>query len=311
MTKNQIVNYGHSVYTKLLALAKSKNEDFTFLLFRYGMERMLYRISISKYSKKFILKGASLFLVWKGQNYRVTKDADFLGLGIYEESKLVELFKEICILDGCQEDGMFFLTDTVKASQIREDQTYGGIRVTLLGTLHNARIPIQIDIGYGDAVSPSPEDIVFPTLLGAKEPKLRAYTRYTVVAEKFNAMVELGPINSRLKDFYDIWLLCRLFEFDGNTLRQSICDTFHKRKTEIPQSAPFAFTAEFYSDHQRQVQWKAFIRKSRAFHVQDDFSILVKVLIEFLSPVFDAVRTDARFDLFWLQSGPWSKSQSG
>jgi hypothetical protein len=306
MTKSQTVNYGHSMYAKLLAHAKNSNEDFTYLLFRYAMERMLYRISRSAYVKNFILKGASLFLVWKGQNYRVTKDADFLGLGIYKETKLVEVFKEICILDGCQEDGMLFLPDTVKACRIRENQIYGGIRVTLLGTLHDARIPLQIDIGYGDAVSPSPEDIVFPTILGSETPKLRAYTRYTVVAEKFNAMVELGPINSRLKDFYDIWLISRLFEFDGNILKRSIEDTFVKRKTDLPHIIPFAFTEEFYCDKQRQVQWKAFIRKARALYMQEDFSSTVKVLIEFFSPVLKALRSNENCNFFWSKGGPWS-----
>jgi hypothetical protein len=215
------------------------------------MERMLYRISRSAYADKFILKGASLFLVWKGLNYRATKDADFLGLEIYKEDKLVELFREICMLNVCPEDGMLFRPYTVMACQIREDQTYGGIRVTLLGTLYSARIPLQIDIGYGDVVFPSPENVVFPTILGSAAPKLRAYTRYTVVAEKFNAMVELGPINSRLKDFYDIWLMCKVFEFDGSVLIQAIQNTFRKRKTDVPKSAPFAFTAEFYTDHQK------------------------------------------------------------
>jgi len=218
MSPVKIRNVGHSVFQRLLNQARTHGEDFNLLLFRYGVERLLYRLSISPYTDRFILKGASLFLVWKGQNYRVTKDADLLGLGPADAEHLTDIFKEICQAASDDVDGIEFMPDTVRAAPIREEQAYDGIRVTLVGLLHQARIPLQVDIGFGDDVTPGPERIEFPTLLDAPGPKLLAYPRYTMVAEKLEAMVRLGVANSRMKDFYDVWLLSRLFEFDGRTL---------------------------------------------------------------------------------------------
>jgi predicted nucleotidyltransferase component of viral defense system len=197
-------NTGHSVFQRLLNHARAQGEDFNLLLFRYGVERLLYRLSISPYAEKFILKGASLFLVWKGQNYRVTKDADLLGLGPADADHLIGVFRELCRTASVDVDGIEFVPDTVRAIPIREEQHYDGIRVTLEGLLHQARIPLQIDIGFGDAITPAPEKVTFPTLLNAPAPKLLAYPRYTMVAEKLEAMVRLGIANSRMKDFYDV-----------------------------------------------------------------------------------------------------------
>jgi predicted nucleotidyltransferase component of viral defense system len=186
------------VFQRLLNQAKSRGEDFNFVLLRYGTERLLYRLSVSPYAGEFILKGASLFLVWKGQTYRVTKDTDLLGFGSADPDRISAVFKNICRIP-CEEDGMMFMPDTVGAIPIREEQEYDGIRVTLTGMLHRARISLQVDIGFGDVVTPAPERIEFPTLLDAPAPRLRAYSRYTMVAEKLEAMVRLGMANSRMK----------------------------------------------------------------------------------------------------------------
>lgn len=301
-------NFGHSVYQRLLDYAKERKEIFTFVLLRYGMERLLYRLSISPYSQRFILKGASMFLVWQGQNYRVTKDADLLGSGQHTEKSLEKVFKEICqILEG-DTDGMIFHSDTVKAELIREDQQYGGIRITLVAQLHNARIPLQVDVGFGDSVTPSPEEVTYPAILSHPAPHLRAYTAYTVVAEKFNAMVELGMANSRMKDFFDIWLMTDLFEFEGRILQKAIHDTFIRRKTAIPDQLPVAFADEFAKDQIKRTQWAAFLKKSKPQRAEHDLVIVVNRISAFLMPVVDALQQKSDPPLRWPKSGPWVKS---
>ena len=238
-------NIAHSIFQRLLNRAKANKEDFNLLLSRYGMERFLYRLSISACCDRFILKGASLFLVWNGQNYRVTRDADFLGFGNPDMVQLAVLFRDICRVEF-QDDGMIYLPDTLKISEIREDQEYDGVRITLSGLLNQARIPIQIDIGFGDAITPAPENIEYPVLFDGPPPLLKAYPRYTLVSEKLEAIVKLGLANSRMKDFYDIWLISRLFSFEGNVLRNALENTFERRQTAFPTSTPFAFTPVFY-----------------------------------------------------------------
>lgn len=298
-------NFGHSAYTRLLAFAKRHSLDFTFALQRYTIERLLYRMSISSYADNFILKGASLFLVWKGHNYRVTKDADLLAFGFINQERLAEIFREVCSISGCRKDGLVFAADSVKAQPIREEQEYGGIRVTLSAKLHNARIPLQIDVGFGDAVTPSPECVTFPSILDHPAAILRAYTRYSVVAEKFEAMVQLGIANSRMKDFYDIWLMSELFEFEFTTLCQAIKDTFVRRKTSIPIAPPIALTEEFWTDAQKQAQWSAFIRKSKPENVERDFGKQVKAISDFLTPVLESLKSGKMWNLHWQPGGLW------
>ncbi|WP_179953059.1 nucleotidyl transferase AbiEii/AbiGii toxin family protein [Desulfobotulus mexicanus] len=178
------------------------------------MERFLYRLSVSPHSDRFVLKGASLFLVWKGQNYRVTRDVDFLGFGSSNIRQLADEFSEICRIEF-QDDGMIYLPESLNAEGIRDNQEYDGVRISLVGLLNQARIPLQIDIGFGDAVTPAPEKIEYPTIFDSPPPVLKAYPRYTLVAEKVEAMVRLGMANSRMKDFYDIWLVSKLFFLMG------------------------------------------------------------------------------------------------
>ncbi len=247
-------NVGHSVFQRLLKYAKTNGEDFNLVLLRYGIERLLYRLGVSSYADAFILKGASLFLVWKGQNYRVTKDADLLGLGPADVDHLIAVFRGVCQITTEYDDGIIFMRDSVRATPIREGQVYDGIRITLLGRLHQARVPLQIDIGFGDAITPNPAPVRFPTLLDAPAPRIFAYTKYTMIAEKFHAMVTLGLANSRMKDFFDVWLLSRLFEFEGVLLSEAIHNTFTRRSTPLPEGRPFAFTNDFRKDARKQIR---------------------------------------------------------
>jgi hypothetical protein len=307
MSKPVERNYGHSAYTRLLAFAKQNTLDFTFALQRYAMERLLYRMSKSAHADKFILKGASLFLVWKGHSYRVTKDVDLLAFGFLNEDGLAAVFREIVSVPGCEADGLDLDHGSVRALPIREEQEYGGIRVTLTARLHSARIPLQIDVGFGDAVTPAPESVTYPSALGYPPAQLRAYTRYSVVAEKLEAMVQLGIADSRMKDFYDIWLMSRLFEFHLGTLCKAIRDTFGRRKTGIPGGAPLALTEEFWGDSQKRTQWNAFLRKARPEDAEQDFEKLVKAVADFLLPTFQAIQTGEMHGLLWKVGGPWIK----
>ncbi|MDP8215314.1 MAG: nucleotidyl transferase AbiEii/AbiGii toxin family protein [Candidatus Euphemobacter frigidus] len=304
MSSTKRKNIGHSVYQRLLNHAKTHGDDFNLLLFRYGVERLLYRLSISPFADIFILKGASLFLVWKGQNYRVTRDADLLGLGPVDAENIADIFKEICQAVSDDVDGIQFMPDTIRVAPIREEHEYGGIRVTLVGMLHHARIPLQIDIGWGDAVTPAPEKIDFPTILDAPKPHLLAYPRYTMVAEKLETMVRLGIANSRMKDFFDVWLLSRLFEFDGRTLCEAVRNTFQQRSTLLAAGLPMAFTEEFRKDTQKQTQWRAFIRKSKPKTEPGDLDTVISEISEFLLPAIKSLQRDEMLESAWAKGGP-------
>jgi hypothetical protein len=217
MSASEKRNLAASVRQRLLVLGQKRGEPFDLILTRYGIERLLYRLSRSAYADRFLLKGAMLFRVWNDSSHRPTRDVDFLGYGLAETKDLEGIFRELCSLP-VDTDGLIFLPLTVNAQPIREEAVYGGIRVTLEARLENAKIPIQCDIGFGDAVTPEPEQVEFPALLDFPAPQLRSYPTYTVVAEKLEAMVLLGEANSRMKDFYDLWFLSQHFEFDGNTL---------------------------------------------------------------------------------------------
>ncbi len=298
-------NVAHSIFQRLLNRAKTNKEDFNLLLSRYGMERFLYRLSVSPHKDRFILKGASLFLVWKGQNYRVTRDADFLGFGNADTEQLADVFRVISRVEF-QGDGMIYLPESLSAEEIREDQEYDGVRITLVGMLNQARIPLQVDIGFGDAITPAPEQIEYPTLFDAPPALLKAYPRYTLVAEKAEAMVKLGLANSRMKDFYDLWLVSRLFSFEGNLLRKALKNTFNRRRTRFPESAPFAFTPSFYADPQKSVQWTAFVKKSKPDIPVGDLPAVIADIAVFLMPAIESLQSKASFDNEWIPDQGWS-----
>lgn len=302
-------NQGHSIFQRLLNHARRTGEDFNLLLARYAVERFLYRLSISEHAGKFILKGASLFLIWMGKSYRATRDVDLLGSGSADPHQIVGMFRNIIGLESPGNDGLTFDYNSINAFPIREDQLYDGIRVTFIGLLQTARIPVQIDIGFGDAVIPAPEYIEYPSLLGHPAARLRAYSRYTAAAEKIDAMINLGMINSRMKDFYDVWLMSKTFEFDGMLLQGSINNTFIRRETRLPEGLPLVFSEEFSTDHQKTLQWKAFIRKSCPENAPENFREVMGVVSQFVLPVYQAIREDTRFRKKWNKGGPWLQKE--
>jgi len=300
MTKR---NTAASVRARLLNRARETQQDFNLILTRYALERLLYRLSVSPYAEQFLLKGALLFDLWFDIPHRPTRDADFLGFGSAELPHLESLFKAVSAINT--DDGVIFQPDTVQAAEIRKDANYAGVRVTLIGLIDGARCPIQIDIGFGDAVTPEPEAVQYPVMLPEFEaPKLRVYPRYTVVAEKLEALASLGIANSRMKDYFDLWVMSRYSNFDGDTLRRAIRATFDRRNTTLPPEAPFGLSDDFARDVQKQVQWQAFLGKNKlqALSLED----VVAMLRDFLLPVISAAKSGNDYPKYWSAGGPWS-----
>jgi len=297
-------NIAASARARLLNLAKARGEDFNLVLTRYGLERLLYRLSKSSYQDRFILKGAMLFAVWTDDPHRATRDVDFLGFGDSAVNQIAQIFKELCAVQ-VEEDGVIFLPETVTAEPIRDHMEYGGVRVVMRGELAGARIPIQADIGFGDAITPEASEISYPVLLADPAPILLSYPRETVVAEKYQALVSLGVANTRMKDFYDLWVLAREYEFEGAILLQAIKATFSRRQTAVPEQTPLALTADFFEDPQKNTQWDAFLNKG----VNYDTTGLADVcglLESFLLPPTQAIGRNEEFTAHWPTGGPWT-----
>jgi predicted nucleotidyltransferase component of viral defense system len=249
---------GTSVRARLLTLARQKGQAFDLLLTRYANERLLHRLSLSPHRSRFVLKGAMLMTTWFDDPHRPTRDVDFLGYGDSAPDAMLVTFREICAIEV--NDGMVFDIDALRVELIREEIEYGGLRLRTTGALAGARITVTIDIGFGDAIEPGLDEVNLPVLLDLPQPRLRVYARETVIAEKFQAMVMLGLANSRMKDFYDVWILSRSYEFDDDRLPRAIAATFERRGTAIPLEAPVALTQAFAFDSSKQRQWAAFVR---------------------------------------------------
>jgi len=297
-----IRNIGASVRDRLLNKARAEKLDYNLLLTRYALERMLYRLSISDQRNQFLLKGALLFDLWFDVPHRPTHDADFLGFGSADIPHVEEIFRSISRIDV--EDGIVFQPDSVKAAEIRKEANYAGVRVTLMGLLDSARCPVQIDVGFGDAVVPGPEDVSYPIILpGMPEPQIRAYPRYTVVAEKLEALTSLGMLNSRMKDFFDLWVLAKHSDFDGTVLTRAVAATFERRQTAIPQGLPIGLSDEFINDAQKEKQWQAFLRKNALDPMP--LAVVIADLREFLLPVLSSISARASYDMAWRSGDGW------
>ncbi len=304
MSRENPRNLGASVYARLLAQARQSNEEFQLLLMRYGLERLMYRLGQSEYRDAFVLKGAMMFVVWGGHSYRATKDLDLMALQTASRDELRSVFRELCAMPVV-EDGLTFEPDSVQAENIREEQAYQGVRVKLMAKLGTARVPLQVDIGFGDAVTPKPAKGDFPPLLEFPAPRLAMYRRETSIAEKFEAMVNLGILNSRMKDFYDLWVMSREFEFDGAGLAASIAATFKRRKTPLPDGAPFALTDKFGNDATKREQWRAFVKRGRLKLVEANLMTVIEAVRDFLMPVVTAAAGGGKFTAHWPKGGPW------
>lgn len=286
-----------SVLARLLNRSRSTGENYNLLLSRFVIERLLFRLSVSPHAGSFVLKGALLFALWYDTPHRPTKDADLLGFGADDADTLRETFSTVCTIDA--DDGVRYDTRSMKVAPIREDNIYGGMRLSLLAFVGSARLPVQVDIGFGDAVTPAPELVTYPTLLdGMEAPRLRAYPVYTVVAEKFHAMVELGINNSRMKDFFDLAVIARTSELDGSTLVEALRATFTRRGSALPSVEPVALTPEFAADPTKGRQWRAFLSKSKLPDIE--LPELITALHAFLWPPCLAAAEEKPFELQWM-----------
>lgn len=255
-------NLGASVLARLLNLAKQRGDDYNLLLNRFALERLLCRLAASAHADRFLLKGALLFSLWYDQPHRPTRDADLLGFGPDDAETLIATFRDIAAIE--LDDGIAFDAQSVRADVIREDNRYGGLRVRLTSRIGNARCALQIDVGFGDAVTPEPQTVVFPVLLDDfAAPTLKVYPVYAVIAEKYHAMAVLGLANTRMKDFFDIAVIAQRTDLDGSTLARAIAATFTRRGTVLPNEPPVALTHSFAHDAAKQLQWQAFLNKGR------------------------------------------------
>ena len=305
MTRSSPKDVAASVRARLMNVARANGEAFDLVLVRFALERLLYRLSQSSYREQFVVKGAMMFQVWSNLLHRPTRDLDLLGSGEPHMEDFVACFRELCE-QTVADDGLDFLANTVAATRMKEDEEYEGIRLKLEVRLGSARIPLQGDIGFGDAITPAAETTTFPTVLDFPSPTLQSYPRETVVAEKFQAMVMLGIGNSRMKDFFNLLTLCNQFEFEGEIIRQAIEATFKRRKTSIPSTPPLALTPEFTEDSQKSTQWSAFLRKSNLGSLSLTLEDVANRLIEFLMPPAMAASQSGSFDQGWSPSNGWA-----
>ena len=245
-----------SVKDRLLSIARQEGRVFDVLLVRFALERLLYRLSISEHRDRFVLKGGMLVTVWVEDDNRVTRDADFLGHGDPDPERLAADFRKIMAIES--DDGLVFDLDALAATAIREEMEYGGTRLKTAAYLEKTRIPVTIDIGFGDAMADDNQRLDYPTLLDLPAPNVRAYPPATVIAEKFQAMVALGVLNGRMKDYYDLWAIPRALDIAADDLDAAITATFERRQTAIPPERPPGLSAEMVEDEVKQRQWRAY-----------------------------------------------------
>jgi len=294
---------GASARARLAALAREQNLELQLLLSEFAVERLLYRLGRSRYADRYVLKGAMLFRLWSPIRGRATWDVDLLGRGADGVEDVAAAIREVCSVPA--DDGLDLDPESVRAEEIRSHEEYAGVRVRLVARLAGARIPMQVDVGFGDAVTPSAELATYPTLLDHPAPEILVYPREAVVAEKLEATVSLGVTNSRMKDFFDLHALARGFAFEGPVLTEAIVATFARRRTPLPEETPLALTPGFLADPARETQWRAFLRRSR-LDAPPDAERLASALRGFLVPVLEALSDRRSFTAHWSPGGPWT-----
>ncbi len=304
MSKNIVA----SVRDRLFKKSKESGQEHQQFLARYGRERFLYRLGASPVRDQCILKGATLLVVWMKEPHRSTLDVDLLVSGRSDETSVRKIMADICKVD-CPEDGLIFNLDSLRISPIHAEQRYQGQRVKMVCHLGTARIPIQIDFGFGDVVTPGPQEAQLNTLIeGVPAPFLRVYPQVTSIAEKFDAMVNLGKRNSRMKDFYDIWALSEAFTFEGATLREAIQNCFERRGTSVSGEIPAALTSAFYSDAEFNIQWRDYRSEGTLLSPPPEaFEVVGERVRSFFAQIHASIVADAPFELHWPAGGPWQR----
>lgn len=301
-------NVAASVHQRLLNRAHAEGRPFDELLQYFALERFLYRLGRSSYSQQFVLKGALMFGAWHGPFARPTRDVDLLGIMDNSVEHVVGAIQAICQESVPENDGLRFQTDGITGERITEAAEYHGVRVHLLAMLGMARIRLQIDVGFGDILIPGPVPVRLPAILDFPAPQVQGYSRESTIAEKFQAMVYLGEVNSRMKDFYDIWFLATHFALDGPILAQAVRETFRHRQTTLPL-APAAFSETFANAQDKQAQWLAFVRRHSSDHAPLTLDEAIQVIAALLHSVILALIEGRSFDWHWLPGGPWREGR--
>jgi predicted nucleotidyltransferase component of viral defense system len=300
-------NMAASVLQRLLDKSRKTGEPYQFLVERYALERMLYRLGCSDHAARFILKGGLLMSVWMDQPYRSTRDADVLAFGESAPENLVSVFGELCSLE-VENDGLAFQKDSIAHSPIKEEQEYGGTRLKLKAQLGTYEVDMQFDIGFGDAVTPEAQRHEYPPILpNFPAPRLRIYPKETVIAEKFDTIVQRQLGNSRMKDYYDIFFLQGTFSFDGELLAQALTNTFNRRGTALPDELPLGLTSAFFIDAAKINQWQAFVRKNPLQVSQYSLEDIVNALQKFLMPPAKAAAQKQAWKASWSPQKGWIK----
>lgn len=285
MKEKEIKNMGRSVNARLKNIAENQKVDFSYLLLRYAYERFLYRLGASRFKDNFILKGASVFTVWFGPMFRVTRDTDFLCHGASSPEHLVRCFRDICEVE-VPDDGVVFDLSSITAQEIKKSGKYRGTRIIFSALIYSARVSMRFDIGFGDTVYPEPEIREFPRILETfQPPSIFVYSPYSVVAEKFEAIVSLGNLNSRVKDYFDIWLLSERLDFKFPLLKQAITSTFHRRENTIPSEIPIGLSPLFYGDRDKQLLWNHFVKRVGPALMPENLQTAAERIKEFVLPV--------------------------
>lgn len=311
MTKKKPrTNMAESVRARLVKVRARTGEDYDVLLTRHCCERLLYRLAQSPHKRRFVLKGALMFWIWHPLPHRITRDMDLLGFGEPSVEDLVQLFQEIAA-QSVEDDGVIFASDEITGETIREEDVYSGVRIHLRASVGSARVPVQVDIGFGDDADTEPEEIVFPSILEFPAPEVRGYRKESAVAEKFQAMVKLGMVNSRMKDYFDIWFLAQHLAFDGNDLATAIQKTFARRQTEIPWDIPTGLSPEFWGEASRQALWQAFWKKAVKTVPVVPLEEVVRFAAAFLWPAATAAAQGEAFKARWAAGGPWKEDRHG
>jgi predicted nucleotidyltransferase component of viral defense system len=302
--KRAIKNIQASIRARLQNIARETNRPFAEVLQYYAMERFLYRFSKSQYAGNFILKGALMFTVWNIPQRRTTLDIDFLARLDNKTITIEKVVKDLCKVK-VMANGLVFDPGAVRGQRIKEDADYEGVRVKFVGFLERSRVPMQIDVGFGDVIYPRPKMIDYPVILDLPKPRLKGYPLETVVSEKFENIVKLGLLNSRMKDFYDMWLMIHQFNFNGSSLAEALKRTFEHRKTDLPKEKPL-FADEIYDEKSdRQILWKAFLRKGDIQHAPEKLFTTAKEIEKFLIKPLDAINKGIEFKGEWTVSGSW------
>jgi predicted nucleotidyltransferase component of viral defense system len=308
MKRGTPTDLARSVRERLVTLSHQRGENPNLVLIRYAAERLLYRLSRSVHRDTFVLKGAMLFLSWSGYPHRPTRDVDLLGFGGLSLARLGDIMAEIC-LTQVEDDGLRFDPETIRVEEIREQNEYGGLRVRLVAMLGTSRLPLQVDVGIGDVVTPDPLEIEFPTLLSFPAPRVRAYGREAVIAEKLHAMVVLGLVNSRMKDFFDLWTIATSCAVEGTVLRDAIAATFPVRRTGIPPKEPVAFSKAFATEGEKTAQWSAFLDRDGLSDHSAGLVGVVAAIRQFLLEPLEAARDAEPFEMVWPPGGPWQAAK--